>query len=401
MKMNKWPVKPLINVLQTFESGSRPKGGVGTSTSGVPSLGGEHLTNEGDFDFSGIKYVSEEFFEQMLRGHIQTDDILIVKDGATTGKTAFVSDNFPYQRAAINEHVFLLRPKTDYVLPKFLFYFLSGPWGQTQILACYKGSAIGGISKDFANSVQVPLPPLPEQERIIRILDEADQLRRLREESDRRSKDLIPSTFHEMFGDTSVAVKNCKVVRLEEVTTRITDGVHLKPNYTSSGIPFISVKDITTGKLKFDDCKFISREDHERFTKRCKPEYLDILYTKVGATYGRPALVDTSREFSIYVSVCLIKPNKNLIEPQFLNTVMGTAAIKGQADQAIKGIGVPDLHLDQIKNFLIPLPSLELQRKFTDRVAEIKAYEAAQAASWAQLDRLFLSLHHSAFHGEL
>jgi type I restriction enzyme S subunit len=133
--MNKWPVKPLINVLQTFESGSRPKGGVGTSTSGVPSLGGEHLTNEGDFDFSGIKYVSEEFFEQMLRGHIQTDDILIVKDGATTGKTAFVSDNFPYQRAAINEHVFLLRPKTDYVLPKFLFYFLSGPWGQTQILA--------------------------------------------------------------------------------------------------------------------------------------------------------------------------------------------------------------------------------------------------------------------------
>jgi type I restriction enzyme S subunit len=105
-----------------------------------------------------------------------------------------------------------------------------------------------------------------------------------------------------------------------------------------------------TGTLIFDECKFISQEDHEKFTKRCRPKYLDILYTKVSATYGRPALIETDKEFSIYVSVCLIKPNKAIIDPRFLAEALRTPALKREADRSIKGIGVPDLHLDQIQN---------------------------------------------------
>ena len=132
-----------------------------------------------------------------------------------------------------------------------------------------------------------------------------------------------------------------------------------------------------------------------------QPEYLDVLYTKVGATYGRAALVDAKREFSIYVSVCLIKPDKELVEPQFLAAAMNTAAVKKQADHRIKGIGVPDLHLDQIREFLLPLPHIEQQRRFADRVSEIRELEAAQAASRQRLDNLFQSLLHRAFQGEL
>ena len=382
--MSRWPkVKVKVRDIATFLKGKKP-----AVTYDSPIQGAKPYILIENFNGEYRLYTDDNRCVACY-----PEDTLIVADGANCGLVSSGHNGF------LGSTIGALRPDSNKIHPRFLFFFIHSLFDVLNTRV--RGAAVPHLEKDLMLDLEVVLPPLPEQEGIIRILDEADQLRRLREESDRRSKDLIPSTFHEMFGDTSVAVKNCKVVRLEEVTTRITDGVHLKPNYTSSGIPFISVKDITTGKLKFDHCKFISREDHERFTKRCKPEYLDILYTKVGATYGRPALVDTSREFSIYVSVCLIKPNKNLIEPQFLNTVMGTAAIKGQADQAIKGIGVPDLHLDQIKNFLIPLPSIELQRKFTDRVAEIKAYEAAQAASWAQLDRLFLSLLHRAFQGEL
>lgn len=163
----------------------------------------------------------------------------------------------------------------------------------------------------------------------------------------------------------------------------------------------ISVKDITTGKLRFEDCKYVSLTDHQRYTKRCQPDHLDILYTKVGATYGRAALVDTQREFSIYVSVCLIKPDRGKVDPQFLNAAMNTDAVKRQADQRIKGIGVPDLHLDQIKEFLIPLPPLELQREFAGSVAQVQVLEAAQTASRQRLDDLFQSLLHRAFQGEL
>lgn len=80
---------------------------------------------------------------------------------------------------------------------------------------------------------------------------------------------------------------------------------------------------------------------------------------------------------------------------------MGTKAIKSQADRRIKGIGVPDLHLDQIRKFLLPLPPLSLQRKFATRVQEIRDMEAQQAESRKRLDDLFQSLLHRAFQGEL
>ena len=97
----------------------------------------------------------------------------------------------------------------------------------------------------------------------------------------------------------------------------------------------------------------------------------DILYTKVGATYGRSAIVDTNKKFALYVSVCLIKPKKDLINSTFLNYTMRQPYVKLQADKTIKGIGVPDLHLIEIKNFKIILPPIDLQTKFAQIVEQI------------------------------
>ena len=204
-----------------------------------------------------------------------------------------------------------------------------------------------------------------------------------------------------MFGDPIGSPKGNKIVALADVSTRITDGVHQKPTYTEAGVPFISVKNITTGVLKFDDCKFVSRRDHDVFTKRCRAERGDILYTKVGATYGRAALVDTDVEFSLYVSVCLIKPNRDLISSQFMCTALGLPAVKRQADRRIKGIGVPDFHLDQIRQLLIPLPSFSEQEDFTSKVNVIEQIIASHHRSLNKLDELYGTLQHRAFRGEL
>lgn len=104
-----WANSSLSDILVILESGSRPRGGVRGITDGTPSLGGEHLTYDGGFDFSKVKFVPHEFAERMSKGHIETGDVLIVKDGATTGKTAFVTKDFPYTDAVVNEHVFLCR----------------------------------------------------------------------------------------------------------------------------------------------------------------------------------------------------------------------------------------------------------------------------------------------------
>ena len=142
-----WVEATLDHLLALLESGSRPRGGVRGIKEGMPSIGGEHLDENGGFRFENVKYVPEKFFRSMNRGHIQLGDILIVKDGATTGKVSLVRENFPYDPAVVNEHVFLCRLAEGLFSP-FIFYFLFSQEGQDRILANFRGSAQGGSTPD-------------------------------------------------------------------------------------------------------------------------------------------------------------------------------------------------------------------------------------------------------------
>lgn len=165
-----WKVVTLGETLDCLETGTRPKGGTVGINDGVPSISAEHMSRNGNFDFSNMKYVPHEFYNQMNRGHIRKYDILVVKDGATTGKTCFVDDNFPYKNAAINEHVFICRVKDSMVDSRFLFFWLWGEQAQADIRSAFQGVAIGGINQTFVKRVLVPLPPLAEQKRIAKTL---------------------------------------------------------------------------------------------------------------------------------------------------------------------------------------------------------------------------------------
>ncbi|MBI4660017.1 MAG: restriction endonuclease subunit S [Verrucomicrobia bacterium] len=167
---NGWATAPLSELLTTLESGSRPRGGVRGIADGVPSIGGEHLNYTGGFNFDSVKYVPKDFAAAMSKGRIQRHDILVVKDGATTGKTAFVDSRFPYDEAFVNEHVFICRPRKE-IEPQFLFRFLTSMDGQKRILENFKGSAQGGINQTFAPNTEVPLAPLTEQRRIVAKLE--------------------------------------------------------------------------------------------------------------------------------------------------------------------------------------------------------------------------------------
>ena len=127
-----------------LESGSREKGGA--VSDGVPSLGAEHLNEAGGFnlDATKLKYVSALHFNKMKTGKIKKGDILVVKDGATTGKTSYVDESFPFEEAAVNEHVFLLRPGRS-ISPKYLFYYLFSSIGQSYILSDFRGATVGAF----------------------------------------------------------------------------------------------------------------------------------------------------------------------------------------------------------------------------------------------------------------
>jgi len=168
---NNWEVKILEDLLVKKEAGKRPKGGVSKYKSGTPSIGAEHLTGDGGFDFTNVKFVPDDFADSMNRGKIKSGDFIVVKDGATTGKISLVKENFPFENAVVNEHVILCNVD-DRVHNKYIFYYLWSETGKKQILNDFRGAAQGGISQKFSKKVQVPLPPLSTQHRIVEKIEE-------------------------------------------------------------------------------------------------------------------------------------------------------------------------------------------------------------------------------------
>jgi len=335
-------------------------------------------------------YSDEDFDEKYL---LEDGDLLIGMDGE------FNCARWKGGKALLNQRVCRVIASSKNLDDQYLFYFLPRPLKQIEAKSNFV--TVKHLSVKQIQAIKIPLPPLEEQRRIAAILDKADGVRRKRKEAIRLTEELLKSTFLEMFGDPVTNPKGWEIKKLEEVTTKITDGVHSRPNYTEQGVPFISVKDITTGELKFDDCKFISEEDHKKYKKRCNPDLGDILYTKVGATYGRPALVNVKSEFSLYVSVCLIKPQRDLIFPEFLKEALATPALKRQADRSIKGIGVPDLHLNMIKDFIVPVPPIYKQKEFLEIASKIQSSKESLTSCSQESENLFNSLLQRAFRGEL
>jgi type I restriction enzyme S subunit len=166
-------------------------------------------------------------------------------------------------------------------------------------------------------------------------------------------------------------------------------------------VPFLSVKNLTKtlGSIDFSDVKYISREEHERISRLSNVERGDILYTKVG-TYGVPQLVDTDTEFSIFVSVALLKPDRRVIVPKFLEASLRTSFVKEQADRLVSGIGVPDLHLREIRTILVPLPPRDEQDEFVQLAHRFGRLRSQQREALRQAEHLFQTLLHGAFQGE-
>lgn len=359
-----WQLRSLRSLLLTMETGSRPKGGAVGVTDGVPSLSAEHMTRFGSFDFDTMRYVPREFYESMTRGHIQRNDILIVKDGATTGKTAFVDDDFPFDEAVVNEHVFLCRPDPSFVMPKFLFFCLWGTVGQSAIRERFQGAAIGGINQTFADSVLIPIPPLPEQQRLLVLIERALETVRIAASASEARMEatnmLRGSLLRETF--TQAQVVSAPQTSIGEIASLVIDGPHVTPVYVPSGIPFITVRNIVTRRLDFANTSFITEADHQTFSSRGKAEVGDILYSKDG-TLGIPCVVDDAREFSFFVSVALIKLLRDKADPQYVAFSLESPQTLEQVEFLAAGAGLKHMVLKSIRRLRLHLPPLDVQQQ--------------------------------------
>ena len=219
---------------------------------------------------------------------------------------------------------------------------------------------------------EVCLPPLPEQCKIVAILssveDAIEKTQAVIEQVQVVKRGLMQELLtrglpgrHTRFKQTEIGEipEEWAVVQLSEVTTRITDGVHKTPEYTNSGIPFLSVNNLRHGRIDFSNCKYISEDTHHELTKRCRPEPGDLLMGKV-ATLGVVDVIETVRPFSIFVQLALVKPTST-VSSGFLKWAIRDVRCQRRISESSSGTGMKYIGIGRISQLLIPLPEADEQ----------------------------------------
>lgn len=360
----------------------------------------------------------------LIGGYINEDksvktELPVIVFGDHTRAIKYI--DFPFAAGA--DGIKVLRPKKIYQ-PRLFYYFLRA------IKLPNKGYA---RHFQYLRSSQIALPPLDEQKHIAEKLDtlltRVDScqthlervpqiLKRFRQsvlaaatsgcltEDWRNSQPTQEAALdyeQAESPDSSIDIpENWIWVSVGNLATKVSDGVHKKPDYKASGVPFLTVKNMTAGSgLDFSDTKFVTQADHEEFCKRTLPEKDDILVSKDG-TLGVIRLVDTDIPFSIFVSIALIKLKDKRFS-KYVRYAMEAPVLQKQMVGV--GSGLQHIHLVDLRQDVVPLPPLNEQTELVRRVEKLFAYaerlEARYTSASEHVERLTPSLLAKAFRGEL
>ncbi|MBL9042746.1 MAG: restriction endonuclease subunit S [Myxococcales bacterium] len=341
-------------------------------------------------------FITRQGLENSAAKLFPKNTVLVAMYGATAGQVGILRFE-----AATNQAVCGILPN-DKLIPEFLFYFLLAK--KDELVAQATGNAQPNISQSKIKNTEIPVPSLPEQQRIVGILDKAFAGLAVAvanaEKNLQNARALFESHLQSVFS------RQPNEVSLSELATDITDGDHSPPPKAPNGIPFITISDIIkrTREVDFSNTFMVPTEYFNKLKSNKKPIIGDILYTVTGATLGIPVLVKEQRDFCFQRHIGLIRPNRAtdsawltyaLLSPQaFQQATIGAtgAAQKTVSLSVLRELKVPNLAISDQKRIANRLDNLAAE---TQRLATI--YEKKLAA----LVELKQSLLHQAFSGEL
>lgn len=301
-------------------------------------------------------------------------------------------------------------PHSATIEPKFLDWYFRTPSNWQRVGRQSTGTNVRrqSLHPEQFEATEIPLPPLDEQRRIVGRIEElaakVEEARGLRRVGIEEASAFLPAHLGAKFRELA----NLHPVQpLGDLSTHIVDGPHQTPTYLpdAKGVPFVTVKNMVTGKLSFENLNYVSREDHREFSRRCRAERGDVLYSKDGATKGRPCYVDTDKEFSFFVSVALIKPLRDRLDGRYLVHLLNSSWIKDRMIDKSRGDMIPHIVLREIRAFPVPLPPLDEQHRIVGELdalqAKVDAVKALQTETAAELDAMLPAILDKAFKGEL
>jgi type I restriction enzyme S subunit len=295
-----------------------------------------------------------------------------------------------------------LRPNAN-LCSAFLMHYLASPFFQVAKDAHCTGATQKSLPNEGLRKLTIPVPPLADQERIVEVLDEAAELRKLRAQANGRIAVLLPALFHEMFDGSKRRGQRWQETRLASLCSKIVDCPHSTPIYAQFGTPYACVRssDIQDGKLDWSSTKYVDESEYAKRVRALIPRPGDIIFCREGARLGNAALVTTEKQVCLGQRMMLFRVEPSIATPEFVCAFLLSPAIQTAIRNLVGGSASPHLNVAETKTFVTYLPPLSMQKEFTQRVIEIRALEAGQASGCRRLEDLFQSLLYRAFNGDL
>jgi type I restriction enzyme S subunit len=321
------------------------------------------------------------------------DYLAIIKDGAGVGRV------YHYEpKTSVLGTLQYLYPKPNTNI-RFAYYYLRS----VDFAKYYQGAAIPHIYFRDYKTEKLILPPLPEQERIVGILDKAfdeiDQVKANAEQKLTHAKELFDNTLD---AQITTLYKNSSTQKLSEVCD-VRDGTHDSPKYLDKGgHPFVTSKNLKNDKIDMEKITYISDFDFEKINERSKVDIGDVLFAMIG-TIGNPVVIIEEPNFAIK-NVALFK-NINKLDPQYLKFLLKSPSVLLKMQLEANGTTQKFVSLKYLRNFMVPVPSISEQQKIVEKIdslqEQIRKLEQIYTQKIKECDELKQSILQKAFRGEL
>jgi type I restriction enzyme, S subunit len=366
--------------------------------SGIPVLQGKNITND-KFKWFDVRYISELKAEELRRSSVRENDILVVKIGSI-GYSAIVDSLCGHDFAIIPANLVKVTPNTDIICTKYLHHWLTSPVAKQYLISNASKTAQPALSLGKIRELPLPLPPLPEQRRIAAILDQADALRAKRREALAQLDSLAQSIFIEMFGDLVTNPKGWQKIPFDEACpTRLGKMLDQKQQTGEHQRPYL--RNANVQWFRFDLNDVLEMDFDEKARNSFRLESGDLLICE-GGEPGRAAIW-RGEITECYYQKALHRgrPNPKLATSEYLAWLLWFFAARGGLADHVTSATIAHLTGEKLKAIKIPLPPLDLQRLFVQRINELSLLRVSVETASVEQNNLFSSLQHRAFRGEL
>lgn len=396
MKVN---VNSLIDKIVPGDWGKEDK-----DNTGIKVIRTTNFTNVGKIDFSDIvtRIITDKKIQerQLIKG-----DIIIEKSGGSpnqpVGRVVYFDKDDNGEPILCNNFTSVIRCKSD-VNSRYIFYYLFLNWNKGGTRK-YQNKTTGILNlklEKYLEDIDIDIPSLDEQNRIVSILDKADEIRQKKKLANDKLDEFLKSTFIDMFGDPVKNTHKCHMEKLGNLLANIRYGTSTPPKFSDCGFSFIRATNIKKGRIIEKDMYYISNEEAQKIEK-CKLNENELIIVRSGVNTGDTCII-TNKYKGQYAGYDIILTLKlNQLNAVFLNELLNTNYMFDVIKPLTRRAAQPHLNADQIKNLNIILPSINLQNEFAQIVEKVEAQKQRNEQVIEQMDNLFNSLSQKAFKGEL